>query len=85
VSFRIEWSDESIQRLRKLDRAVAKAIAARVSKLAIDPFHFGKRLHGLELWTLRSGMHRVLYTIDVAKQMVFIVTLGPRESVYDRR
>jgi len=85
VSFKIEWSDEAIRRLRKLDRETIRAVTARVSKLATDPFHYGRPLHGLELWTLRAGRHRVLFTLDLGRGIVFIVTVGPRKTVYDRR
>lgn len=84
MSFRIEWSDEAIRRLRKLDNATSRAITARVSKLATDPLHFGKRLHGLDLWTLRAGTYRVLFILDLGRRTVFVVTVGPRKSVYDR-
>ena len=85
MSFHIEWSNEAIRRLRGLDKETTRTVTARVSKLATDPLHYGKRLHGLELWTLRAGTHRVLFTLDLDRRTIFIVTVGPRKTVYDRR
>ncbi len=62
--FTVEWSKEAAKRLDRLDPAVKEAVQKRVSLLASDPPHFGKRLHHLGVWSLRVGDYRVLYTIE---------------------
>jgi len=33
-------------------------------------------------WRVRAGDYRIIYTIDDAAQVVTVVAIGPRESVY---
>ena len=83
--FNVEWAEEAVRRLDKLDKRVAEAVLKRISRLAAAPDRYGKPLRDLELWSLRAGDYRVLYVIDFHSTKVVIVTIGPRKTVYDRR
>jgi len=82
--FQVEWSSEALSKFRKLDPKVARPIEKKVARLEAGAERAGKKLSGIPLWSLRVGKIRVLYSIDFAKRRVFIVTLGPRDSVYER-
>lgn len=82
--FEVEWSDEARTKFSKLDAAIARAVERKVARLQDEPDRLGRRLQGMQLWSLRVGKLRVLYAIDFTASRVFVVTLGPRKSVYDR-
>jgi mRNA interferase RelE/StbE len=73
--------------LRMLKRQPAdvrgKALRA-VDEIIADLF-LGTRLRG-ELegrWRWRIGGHRIIYSIDNSRQLVVLLDIGPRRSVYD--
>jgi mRNA interferase RelE/StbE len=59
-------------------------IVTRVRSLARDPRPFGsEKLSGREdLYRLRVGRYRVLYTVGDAELVVVIVRVGHRKAVY---
>jgi len=59
-------------------------IVTRIRSLARDPRPFGsEKLSGREdLYRLRVGRYRVLYSVGNAALVVLIVRVGPRKDVY---
>lgn len=61
-----------------------KRLAAAIDMLAADPRPPGaKRLAGaVDLWRIRVGNHRIVYTIEDDVLVVLVVELGHRRDVY---
>jgi mRNA interferase RelE/StbE len=79
----IEWSESALRELRKLDKQVARRIAAAVTRLGDDPRPQQARpLQGQPGHRLRVAKdYRVIYIL--ADDMVTIIAVGHRSQIYD--
>ena len=68
--------------LKKLDKSVRDRILNKVFQLEKYP-ELGKHLIAIDLWSLRIGKHRVLYTIKKNKLQVLVLTVDHRGKVYE--
>lgn len=68
--------------LTKLDKSVRERILKKVFQLETYP-ELGKHLIGVDLWSLRIGKFRVLYSIKEDKLQVLVLTIHHRGKVYD--
>ena len=87
MAWRVEWEDEAVKELKKLDaRAQRNIVRFLREKIAVedDPRRFGdplrKDLKGL--WKYRIGDYRIICSIEDKTVMVLVVRLGHRRSVY---
>jgi mRNA interferase RelE/StbE len=83
-AFEVRYDARAAKELRKLDRAAARRIAIAVEALAADPRPAGvRRLTGAtDLWRLRVGDYRVVYTVRDAELLVLIVRVAHRGQAY---
>ena len=88
--YRREITPAGERTLRKLEKEVRAALVETSRTLDQDPFGNGERLHGpLKFlysfhFKCNNVSYRAAYTIDVAKSIILIHYVGPRESFYDR-
>jgi len=68
--------------LKKLDKSVRNRILKKVFQLEKYP-ELGKHLIAIDLWSLRIGKYRVLYTIKKNKLQVLVLTVDHRSKVYE--
>ena len=68
--------------LKKLDKSVRDRILKKVFQLEKYP-ELGKHLIAIDLWSLRIGKYRVLYTIKKNELQVLVLTVDHRSKVYD--
>ena len=68
--------------LKKLDKSVRDRILKKVFQLEKYP-ELGKHLIAIDLWSLRIGKYRVLYTIKKNKLQVLVLTVDNRSKVYE--
>ena len=68
--------------LTKLDKPVRERILKKIFQLEKYP-ELGKHLIGVDLWSLRIGKYRVLYTIKENKLQVLVLTVHHRGKVYE--
>jgi mRNA interferase RelE/StbE len=70
--------------LQALDRTVAARVFRRIEALATTPRPSGcKKLEGaVNLWRLRVGDWRVVYSVDDSKLLVDISAVRHRRDVY---
>jgi mRNA interferase RelE/StbE len=63
--------------------SVRKRIVTRVEALEADPRPSGcKKLTNAELWRIRIGDHRVVYSIEDTKLVVLVVRVGHLREIY---
>ena len=86
--WRVEWEDEAIKELQKLDPRAQRTIVRYLrDKIATDqdPRRFGdplrKDLKGL--WKYRIGAYRIICSIEDNNLVVLVVRVGHRRYVYD--
>ena len=87
MAWRVEWEDETVKELKKLDaRAQRNIVRYLGEKIATedDPRRFGdplrKDLKGL--WKYRIGDYRIICSIEEKSVVVLVVRVGHRRSVY---
>ena len=84
--FKIELSRKAAKFYQKADTVTAKRLNLAFSRLAEDPFqqYNIKKLSG-ELkgsYRLRLGDMRIIYSVDEAKNIVYIEVIGFRGDIY---
>ncbi|GJM75748.1 hypothetical protein HMSSN036_79640 [Paenibacillus macerans] len=86
MNYEIELSTESAKYLRKLDKPTRIRILNHLNILAENPRHHEldiKKLQGkTNLYRLRVGTYRILYSIKENLLVVYVVTIGSRGGVY---
>ncbi len=82
--YTVQYDPRAVKELTKLDRQVARRIATAVARLGADPRPPGSRvLAGYpDLWRIRIGDYRVIYTINDAELIVLALRIAHRGSVY---
>jgi mRNA interferase RelE/StbE len=89
-SWRIVLAREAASTLRRLDRPQRIRVRDAMDRLSQDPRTPApgrdvRRLEGVPgLWRLRVGRWRVLFTVDDAERVVYVVAVRPRGQAYTR-
>ena len=80
----LEISRTAEKQLRKLPNADRQRVARKMSSLAHDPFPAGTRkLAGYEdIFRVRVGPYRILYSVGAATLIIIILKVGHRGDVY---
>lgn len=85
MTYSISVTPNARRSLGKLSHESAERIARAIDALASEPRPTGcKKLKGAdELWRIRVGDYRVIYTINDGKLLVLVVRVGHRRDVYE--
>ena len=78
----MEFSELAAEKFRKLDRSVRERIAKKLHDVAEDPRRYLTRLASVEAYRLRVGDYRVIVDVDWDREVVHVLTLGHRSTVY---
>ncbi len=83
-SYVVQYDPKALKELAKLDKSAARRIVRAVDMLKADPRPAGARsLVGYpDLWRIRVGDYRVIYTIRDAELLVLTLRVAHRSSVY---
>ena len=84
TSYRVEVSATAERQLRKLSRADQVRLIRAMQVLSSDPRPPGcRKLSGYEdVFRIRVGRYRILYTIDDRRVLVIVLKVGDRKDVY---
>lgn len=84
AKFRIEISATAERQLKKLRREAQNGISKAILELANDPFPRGTRkLRGYDdVYRIRVGVYRILYSVENDKLIIIILKIGHRKDVY---
>jgi mRNA interferase RelE/StbE len=84
ASYSIEFSRTAERQLKKLRRDDQRSVAKAILALANDPRPPGSRkLTGYDdVFRIRVGRYRVLYSIAGRKLVIIILKIGHRKDVY---
>lgn len=82
--YRVEISRTAEKQLGKLPRDDQRRLARAMTALGIDPHPSGSRkLTGYDdVFRLRVGRHRIIYSVEGRRLIVIILKLGHRKDVY---
>ena len=84
----LEFSDEALRQLKKLDKQISAKIVAFVKECISglkDPRTLGKPLAGnlATYWRYRVGDYRVVCQINDQQILITVVKIGHRKEIYD--
>ncbi len=80
-SLRIKRSAE--KELRRIPKVDLRRIVQKIDNLAIDPRPpSSEKLFGDNIYRIRQGDYRILYTVDDEERVVEIIKVGHRREVY---
>lgn len=84
AAYEVEVSRTAERQLRKLPRADQERVARTWLALADDPFPRGcRKLTGYDdVYRVRVGRYRILYSADGGELVVIILKIGHRREVY---
>jgi len=84
ASYRIEVSATAERQIRRLPRADQLRVVRAIQALSIDPRPPGcRKLSGYEdVFRVRIGRYRVLYSIEGRRLVIIILKVGDRKDVY---
>jgi mRNA interferase RelE/StbE len=83
-SYRIEVSATAERQIRKLPRADQLRVIRLIQALSTDPRPPGCRKlsgHG-DVFRVRTGRYRVLYSIEDRRLVIIVLKVGDRKDVY---
>ena len=83
-TYRVLYDPKALKELAKLDKTVARRIVKTVDALSDNPRPVGCRsLVGYtDLWRIRVGDYRVIYTIKDAELVLLTLRVAHRSDVY---
>jgi len=82
--YRIDVSATAERQLRKLEPEVRARIVDAIKNLAPNPRPRGSRkLRGYEdVFRIRTGMFRIIYSIEDDRLLIIILKVGHRREIY---
>ena len=88
MSYSVEYTDDAVKQLKKMDRFTRTMILNWVSKHldgTDDPFASGHALTGdkVGLWRYRIGDYRIISKIDKGRLIILLLEKGHRSIIYD--
>ena len=89
MRYSVEFTDDAVKQLKKMDRFTRTMILNWISKhldRTDDPFASGHALTGdkVGLWRYRIGDYRIISKIDKGKLIILLLEIGHRSNIYDR-
>ncbi|MGH2568745.1 MAG: type II toxin-antitoxin system RelE family toxin [Bacteroidota bacterium] len=83
ASFRIKYRKSFEKEIRSIPQEYADRIASHIDSLARNPFPSGsKKLRRDDLYRIRIGDYRVVYSLDTENQIIVIERVSHRKDVY---
>jgi mRNA interferase RelE/StbE len=83
AGYEIFFRESVWKELRKVPKADLKKILSRIEQLGNDPRPMGcEKLTGHELYRVRQGNYRIVYSIQDNELTVWVVMVGHRKDVY---
>jgi addiction module RelE/StbE family toxin len=83
---KIVYSTKAANQFRKLPKPEQRKARRKIEFLSQEPY-LGKKLSGefSDFWIVRSWPYRIMYQILSENQLITIVRIEHRQSVYKRR
>ncbi|MBF0098723.1 MAG: type II toxin-antitoxin system RelE/ParE family toxin [Magnetococcales bacterium] len=84
MTYSVFWDAVAKRQVQRLDRAVQARIFEKVIDLESTPRPPGaKKIRGTtDMWRIRTGDYRIIYTIEDDRLVVLVVKIGHRREVY---
>jgi mRNA interferase RelE/StbE len=79
----VEYHRDIEKELRQLPKPFIARIVEKIESLGDNPRPHGcEKVRGHELWKVRVGVYRILYTINEEQHIVHVYRIGHRRDIY---
>jgi mRNA interferase RelE/StbE len=83
AEYEILFKESVLKDLKKIPKNDLEKILSRIEKLGDDPRSMGcEKLTGEELYRIRQGKYRIVYSIQDNELTVWVIKVGHRNDVY---
>ncbi|MBF0308472.1 MAG: type II toxin-antitoxin system RelE/ParE family toxin [Magnetococcales bacterium] len=84
MTYAVVWDHAAKKQVLRLDQDIRRRILQKVVSLEAMPRPPGAlKLEGsVDVWRIRVGDYRILYTIEDDKLIVLVVKIGHRREIY---
>ena len=83
ASYKLLIKPSAAKELETLPKKDRQRIVTKIHSLSVEPRPPGcEKLSGHDLYRVRQGNYRILYTVHDADLLVVIITIGHRRAVY---
>ncbi len=83
AAYEVFFRESVWKELKKIPKADLKKILSRIEQLGTEPRPMGcEKLTDQELYRIRQGNYRIVYTIQDNALTVWVVTVVHRKNVY---
>lgn len=84
-TYKVIIRKSAAKQIKKLPKVTIKAVLSKIKALSNDPRPEGcKKLIGTEnIWRIRTGDYRIVYSIEEEQLLVEIVRVRHRKDVYE--
>lgn len=81
--FELRFKPSVIKDLRGIPKTEVRRLLSRIEALRDDPRPVGcEKLTGRELYRIRQGVYRVVYSVDDEHVVIEVIKVGHRREVY---
>jgi mRNA interferase RelE/StbE len=84
MTYQIEFANQAAKQFKTLPFQIQAQLKAKIDALSTNPRPYGvTKLAGEDdLYRIRSGDYRIIYTIQDQQLLVLIVKIGHRRDIY---
>ena len=83
ASYKLLIKPSAAKELEALPKKDRQRIVTKIHSLSVEPRPLGcEKLSGHDLYRVRQGNYRILYTVHDTDLLVVIITIGHRREVY---
>ena len=83
ATYKILIKPSAVKELKKIPQKYLKKVVDKIYSLASEPRPLGcEKLTNEEVYRIRYGIFRILYTIEDDKLVVIVIKIGHRKDVY---
>lgn len=85
ASYRIYLRKSAAKELKKLPKPTIQKVIKRIESLTIEPRPIDcVKLTGQELYRIRQGSYRIVYSIQDVVLTVWVIKISHRKDIYKR-
>ena len=82
--FEVVLSNQASKFIKKADKILAKRLIEKLEALKVEPIsHDSKKIVGRDLFRVRVGDYRILYTVMFDSNKILIDKIDKRSRVYE--
>ena len=83
ANYRLQIKPSAAKEIEALPKKDRRRVVAKIQGLATDPRPSGcEKLSGEDLYRVRQGNYRILYSVHDTDLLVLVIKIGHRREVY---